>query len=159
MLVADGAALPALARILEQTAPGVRSKVVVEVPDADHHLALPDYPRADVTWRHGGNGHGPSRLQEAVESLPRPEGVGYVWVCGETRVLRGVRGHLRRTLGLPASAYKAVGYWTDNAEQWRAGYDALDEATRSSLEVMWESDRDEDEIEAEYDQRLAALGL
>ena len=159
MLVADCAALPALARILDQTDPRVRTRVVIEVPDANHHLDLPYHPRSEVTWVHGGNGHGQSRLQEVVASLPRPDGVGYVWVSGETRVLRGIRSHLRRTLGLPASAYKAIGYWTDNAEQWRANYDALDEATRKSLEVMWESGRDEDEIEAEYDERLAALGL
>ncbi len=101
MLVADCAALPALARILDQTDPRVRTRVVVEVPDADHHLDLPYHPRTEVTWVHGGNGHGQSRLQEAVESLPRPDGVGYVWVSGETRVLRGIRSHLRRTLGLP----------------------------------------------------------
>jgi hypothetical protein len=47
----------------------------------------------------------------------------------------------------------------DGPGSYRASYDALDEATRSSLEVMWESDRDEDEIEAEYDGRLVALGL
>lgn len=159
ILVADCAALPALARILEQTGPEVRTRVVVEVPDAGHHLALPQHPRVEVTWLHGGNGHGPSRLQDVVASLPRPEGVGYVWISGETRVLRGVRKHLRRTLGLPASAYKAVGYWTENAEQWLAQYGALDDDTRASLEALWESDRDEDEIEAEYDERLAALGL
>jgi NADPH-dependent ferric siderophore reductase len=75
---------------------------------------------------HGGNGHGASRLTEVVESIRRPEGVGYVWVSGETSELRGVRRHLPRTLGLPASAYRAVGYWTENAQQWNARYQALE---------------------------------
>ena len=74
-------------------------------------------------------------------------------------MLRDVRRHLRRDLGLPASGYKAVGYWTENAEQWQARYRALDDDTRSSLEALWQQDRDEAEIESEYDERLAALGL
>jgi len=159
ILVADCAALPALSRILEQTDPGVRCRVVVEVPDAGHQPELPGHRCAEITWVHGGNGHGASRLTEVVESIRRPKGVGYVWVSGETRELRGVRRHLRRTLGLPASAYRAVGYWTENAQQWNARYQALDDETRTALSGLWDSDRSDDEIEEEYDERLTALGL
>ena len=159
ILVADCAALPALSRILEQTDPGVRCRVVVEVPDAGHQPELPSHRCAEITWVHGGNGHGASRLTEVVESIRRPKGVGYVWVSGETRELRGVRRHLRRTLGLPASAYRAVGYWTENAQQWNARCQALDDETRTALSGLWASDRSDDEIEEEYDERLTALGL
>jgi NADPH-dependent ferric siderophore reductase len=160
ILVCDLAGLPALARIVEQTPPEVRTRAVVEVPDEHHRLELPAHPRAEVTWTYGGNGHAPSMLEEIVRSLPRPtDPCGYTWVSGETRTLRGVRHYLRRELGMPASAYKAVGYWTDRAEEWNARYAAVDAATRSSLEALWDSDLAEDEIEYEYDRRLAALGL
>lgn len=158
VLVADAAGLPALCRILEQTAPQVRNRVVVEVPDVSHRITLPDHPRAEVTWIDSTDGR--SRLEEAVRSLPAPtEAGGYLWVAGESRVLRGVRKYLRRELGLPATRYKAVGYWIENGEAWRAGYDGLDAETRGSLEALWATDRPEDEIEAEYDERLTALGL
>ncbi len=160
VLVTDCAGLPALARILEQTPETVRNRVVVEVPGEEHRIDLPEHPNADVTWIHGGNGDAPSRLEEVVRSLPRPEAAGgYVWVAGETRVLRGVRRYLRRELGLPASRFKAVGYWTDRAEEWHQRYDALDDATRRSLEALWAEDRPEEDIEADYDERLTALGL
>lgn len=160
VLVADCAALPALARIIEQTPASVRNRVVVEVPGEEHQVDLPAHPLTELTWIHGGNGHGPSRLEEVVRSLPRPDASGgYVWVAGETRVLRGVRRYLRRELGLPASRYRAVGYWTEDAEAWNERYDALDDTTRRSLEAMWTQDRHEEDIEAEYDDRLTALGL
>ena len=116
-------------------------------------------PSLEVVRIVAGNGHGPSRLPEVVESLARPDGVGYVWVGGESKALRGVRRHLRHVLGLPATAYKSVGYWIEDAEKWHEDYDALDADTRAALDQLWESGRPEDEIEDEYDERLTALGL
>ena len=37
-----------------------------------------------------------------------------------------MRRYLRRELGLPSTAYKTDGYWTDGAERWQDRYDALD---------------------------------
>jgi len=156
LLVADTAALPALARIVEQTPDGVRTRAVVEVAGPEHRL---DLPGAEVTWVYGGNGHGPSRLEDAIRSLPLPGEGGYVWVAGETKALRGVRKYLRREVGLPATAYKAIGYWIADAEQWYERYEGLDDETRASLEALWDEDRPEDELEDEYDERLTALGL
>lgn len=158
-LVADCAALPAAARLIETAPTGVRTRAYLEVPDSRHRMPLAVPPGVEVTWIHGGNGHGPSRLEQIVRGLPRDEGVGYVWVAGETKALRGVRKFLRRELGLPSSAYKTVGYWTDGAERWRAKYEALDTRTKAELEKIWESGADEGEIEIVYDERLARLGL
>jgi NADPH-dependent ferric siderophore reductase len=160
VLVADCAGLPAAARLLETTAAAVPTRLIAEVPDEDHYLRLDVPAGAEVTWVHGGNGHGPSRLADIVRSLPRPEpGVDYLWVAGETRILRDVRRYLRTELGLPAHAYKTVGYWTDGAESWRARYDALDAEIRASLEALWTADADPADIEIRYDERLARLGL
>ena len=158
-LVADCAGLPAAARLLESAPPGVRTRAVLEVRGPAHRLDLTAGPEAEITWIYGGNGHCASRLEHVVRSLPRPGGIGYVWVAGETRELRGVRRCLRRELGLPSTAYKTVGYWTDGADKWRDRYDALDAETRAALEAIWDSGADEGEIEIEYDERLATLGL
>jgi NADPH-dependent ferric siderophore reductase len=158
-LIADCAGLPAAARLLESAPALVRTRAIVEVPGPAHRLDLAVPPGSEVTWIDGGNGHGPSRLEQVVRSLPRPPGIGYVWVAGETRELRGVRRYLRRELGLPSTAYKTVGYWTDGAERWRAEYDPLDAEIKASLEAIWEIDADLGDIEIQYDERLARLGL
>ena len=158
VLVADAAGMPAAMRLVEST-PGVRTRLVLEVPDASHQQPVPQRDDLETIWVHGGNGHAPSRIEEIVRSLPRPDERGYVWVAGETRVLRAVRKYLRRELGLPASAYSIVGYWVEHGEAWRERYDALDDATRASLEALWESDRDPEEIEDDYDAELTRLGL
>ncbi|MFG1921842.1 siderophore-interacting protein [Cryptosporangium sp. NPDC048952] len=159
LLVADFAALPAAARLLENTPAGVRTRAILEVPGPEHHIPLDVRQGTDVTWLHGGNAHGPSKLEQIVRSMPRPDGVGYVWVAGETREMRNVRKYLRRELSLPATAYKTVGYWTDGAEKWRDRYDALDAKTKASLEAIWASDADVADIEIQYDEKLARLGL
>ena len=159
-LVADCAAIPAAARLIEGAPRGVRTRAILEVPDPAHRLDLTAAPGVEVTWIYGGNGHGPSRLEQVVRSLPRPaDGVGYVWVAGETKELRGVRKYLRRELELPSSAYKTVGYWTDGAEKWRDRYESLDAETKTALDAIWETDADLGDIEIKYDEQLARLGL
>lgn len=79
-------------------------------------------------------------------------------MAGETTALRGVRRHLRLELGLPATAYKAVGYWTVRAEDWNASYNALDADTRAASRRSGRRTGPRG-IEDEYDARLTALGL
>lgn len=160
LAVTDASGLPALARILEELPTGVRARVFVEVPGAayEQDLALPD--GGELHWIHGGNGHGPSRLDEIVRASVRPAGTGYIWVAGETRVTRAVRRHVRHELGLPASAYKVVGYWTDAVEEWTERYEALPADVYARLEVLWDDPtRDEEDIEDEYDDTLERFGL
>jgi len=159
LLVADFAALPAAARLIESAPAGVRTRAVLEVPGPEHHVDLDVRPGTEITWLHGGNGHGASRLEQVVRSMPHPDGVGYVWVAGETRELRSVRKYLRRELGLPATAYKTLGYWTDGAEKWRDRYESLDAETKASLEAIWSSGADVADIEIQYDETLSRLGL
>lgn len=159
VLVTDLTGLPAATRILQQTDPRVRSRLIVEAPSAAQRFADEIPAAVDVQWVTGGNGVAPSRIEQLVRGLDRPEGVGYLWVVGESRVLRGVRKHVRHELGQPASSYKIVAYWTENAEDWNARWAALDEVVRDDLIALWDTDRPEEEIEDEYHARLAELGL
>lgn len=159
VLVTDLTGLPAATRLLQQTDPRVRSRLVVETPSAEQRFGDEIPAAVEVQWITGGNGVAPSRIEQVVRGLERPDGVGYVWVVGESRVLRGVRKHLRHELGLPASSYKVVAYWTENAEDWNARWAALDAEVRDELIAMWETDRPEEEIEDEYHARLQELGL
>lgn len=159
-LLADETGLPAVARLIEQAPPGIRTRAVVEVADRSHQLTIDHGGDTELTWVRAGNGRSPSRLPELVRTLELPDdGSGYVWVAGETKALREVRKHLRRERGLPAMAYRVVGYWTGEAEAWRARYDALPAEVRDGLARMWEDDRPADEIEDDYIARLESLGL
>ena len=159
VLVTDLTGLPAATRILQQTDPRVRSRLVVETPSTAQRFAEEIPAAVDVQWVTGGNGVAPSRIEQLVRGLEWPAGVGYLWVVGESRVLRAVRKHVRHELGRPASTYKIVAYWTENAEEWNARWAALDAAVRQELEDLWASERDEEEIEDEYFARLTELGL
>ncbi|MEI5676249.1 MULTISPECIES: siderophore-interacting protein [unclassified Nocardioides] len=159
VLVTDLTGLPAATRILQQTDPRVRSRLIVEAPSAAQRFGDEIPSAVDVQWVTGGNGVAPSRIEQLVRGLEQPEGVGYLWVVGESRVLRNVRKHVRHELGRPASSYKIVAYWTENAEEWNARWAALDPTVRKELEDMWDTERDEEEIEDEYFARLTELGL
>lgn len=159
VLVADATGLPAACRLMAQAPPEVRTRVWLEVPSHAHRLDVSPSSHVALTWLYGGNGRGPSRLEQIVRELERPDEPGYVWVAGETRVLRGVRRHLRHELGLPASAYKAVGYWVDRGEEWQQRWSELGDDVRAELDALWDSGRDQEEIEDEVTERLERLGL
>ncbi len=160
LLVADATGLPAALRLVEQTPPGVRTRAVIEVATPDDRQPIDLPPDADLQWVYGGNGHGPSRLDQIVRGTDLPDGPGYVWVAGEARATRMARKYLRHERGLPGTAYKVVGYWTAAAEAWRRKYEELPESTRSALAAMWDdATRDAEEIEDEYEDALERLGL
>jgi NADPH-dependent ferric siderophore reductase len=160
LLVADATGLPAALRLAEQALPDVRTRVVLEVAGPDDRQDIDRPGNTELQWVHGGNGHGPSRLADIVRSAELPDGPGYVWVAGEARSTRAVRRYLRHELRLPASAYKIVGYWTENSEAWMRQYEELPESTRSALAAMWDdATRDEEEIEDDYQAALERLGL
>lgn len=163
VLVADLTGLPAVARIAAEAPPGVRTRVVIEVPGDDERLPLDVGPDVEVTWVTGGNGHGPSALGQLVRGvvdrrLPLDE--GYVWVAGETVALRDVRKYLRRELGLPATRFKVVGYWTP-IEGWDSKFAALPDSVQKELDAIWsESEAEEaEDVQVRFEERLDQLGL
>lgn len=160
LLVADSTGLPAALRLAQQAPAGVRTRVVIEVADAHDEQQLPVGDGVELAWVHGGNGRGPSRLEEIVRASDFPEAPGYVWVAGEARVTRAVRRYLRHELRLPSRAYKVVGYWTENAELWLERYEALPEDLRIRLRAMWDDEtRDVEDVTDEYEATLESHGL
>ncbi|WP_369808056.1 siderophore-interacting protein [Leucobacter chinensis] len=140
LLAADLTAVPAALRIAAGST-GLHTRLVIEIPgEADRFD--PELPEnVEVTWVIGGNGTGPSRLGEIVRSAVGATQTldgGYIWVAGETAALRDVRKYLRRELGLEASRYKVIGYWTPVAD-WDEKYAALPEAVKRELAQIWEA--------------------
>lgn len=161
MFLADATGLPALGRLIEQLPAGTRARAVVEVADASHEQVIESDADVEFVWLHGcGNGVGPSRLLEALQSGPLPEGSGYVWVAGETKMQRAVRRYLRQDLKLPGSAYTVIGYWTDNGEEWDNKWAALSEESKAKLEEIWATDDGDEEAKRDlYEEALESIGL
>ncbi|OLT54598.1 hypothetical protein BJF89_16390 [Corynebacterium sp. CNJ-954] len=112
-LIADLAGLPALARILEDTAPGIEVTAVVEVLSPGDLDYLPHHPRLDLVPLIGsGNGVTASRLTDHVQQMPGLETASYHWIAAETTQVRHFKKHLRG-LGVDKAQCVAVGYWTD----------------------------------------------
>jgi len=148
-------ALPAIGRIVEESAGDVRTIVHVEIPDpADAQ----DLPGAEVTWHHTPGPARGSRLGEIVEGITLPDGVGYVYVAGEASATRAARGHLRAR-GLPRGSYGVVGYWRADVERWNATVAASGVDIAAIYHRALAEGEDEEEIRFRYGQGLADAGL
>lgn len=163
VLVSDLTGLPAIARIAASTPGEVRTRIVVEVAAESDRVPLERFTDADITWVLGGNGHGPSTLGQIVRSIVDdrlPLAEGYIWVAGETVALRDVRKYLRKELGLPASQFKVVGYWTPVAD-WDSKYAALPETVQRELDAIWADAADDEPEDTQllFESRLDQLGL
>ncbi|MEE1649941.1 siderophore-interacting protein [Brachybacterium sp. J144] len=161
LLVADEPALPAALRLAELTADQVETTLLVEIRGRGYELAPETEVAGPATfrWLRGtGNGAAPSEL---VSALRREELAAdtYVWVAAETRLIRQARTYLRHELGLPATMYKCVGYWTDRAEQWRARYAELGAPFQEQVDALYASDRDIEEIVDEVQRLFQEAGL
>lgn len=158
LLIADEPALPAALRIAELTAGDVETVILAEVRGPDYQLtAAAD--NVQYTWLRGtGNGHAPSELLPALRRLPIDDET-YVWVAGETRLTRTARAYLRHERAHASDGQKSIGYWTDNAEEWRAKYDAMGEEFQDKVRALYDSDRDTEDIVDEVFRLYDAAGL
>jgi NADPH-dependent ferric siderophore reductase len=159
VLACDATGLPALGRVLETISPNIQTRVIVEVAEISHRQELVAAAPISLTWLEGGNGVGPSRLEEAVRSVPLPGRPGYLWVAGEQKVVRGVRRYARQELKLGPERYEIVGYWVAQQAEWDAGWKALDPAVRERIEAAWASNRDPEEVRDEVDAAFEQHGL
>ncbi|BAU94525.1 siderophore-iron utilization protein [Corynebacterium suranareeae] len=159
VLFADEPALPAALRIAELTASEIDTELIIEVRGAGYQL-LADIPGVSYTWlRRTGNGLAPSGLVSALERTDIDDDT-YVWVAAETRVTRQARKYLRHERKLSSEMYKTMGYWTDNAEEWRARYEELGEEFHAKLRELWaDQDRDPEEITDETQRLYESVGL
>lgn len=112
ILLGDITALPAIARIVTESADEVPTRAVIEIPDPGDEQDWPAAQRAELRWVHNpALGAAPSRLADLVRELELPPGNGYVYVAGETGATRAARRYLRQELKLPNENFGVVGYW------------------------------------------------
>lgn len=104
LVIADETALPAAGAIAESV-PDVH--VIAEVGDPEDELDL----AAPVTWLHRGRptGTGEQMVSRLASMDLSPEGL-YVWVAGESGMVKAVRRHMV-SRGVPKKQIYFCGYW------------------------------------------------
>ncbi|SOB99323.1 siderophore-interacting protein [Rhodobacter maris] len=109
LLIGDETALPAIARRIEEMAPGtpVTSLVAVEGPAEEQRIRT---AAAHVgLWVHRTDPTDAAGLCAALARIPLSEGT-FVWIAAEAGVAKALRAALTDR-GHPASWLKAAGYW------------------------------------------------
>lgn len=118
LLVGDEAAIPAIARRLEELPAGARVIVCIEVADTSGELALPSAADVEIVWVHrdgGPRGRPEALTAAAVAAAGRIDPTdAYVWVACEFSVARSMRAAL-----LAARAFNPK--WMKVASYWRLG--------------------------------------
>lgn len=163
LLVGDATALPAIARILEEASAGERFTVVIELGSMADARELPTRAAAQVEWRLGGNGIGPSLLVDAaaaaIDSFLAEGVTPYVWVACESAVSRRIRTLARVERGLPTSALRIVGYWHADQEKIMTVWNSLTDEQRLTYDSVWREDRTDEENWIEAEPLLRSLGV
>ncbi len=157
LLVGDVTALPAIGRIVEETASTVATTVLVEVPHREDEQVLDG---AAVTWVHrpepatAGTG-----MEALVRSAELPDGPGYVYVAGEAAATRAVRRYLRHEAGMPTGSYGVIGYWRVDGERWNRRFAASGVDAMALYAAAQAAGSDEEEVRDIYERKLADVGL
>ncbi|MFJ9581371.1 siderophore-interacting protein [Streptomyces sp. NPDC101191] len=105
----DETALPAVSAILEWLPADTRAHVYLEVPHSGDRTELATEADATVTWLVREEG-APSAV-EAIAAAELPGTDPYVWIAGESGVVKALRRHFVRERGLDRRRVTFVGYW------------------------------------------------
>lgn len=127
LILGDDAALPAIGRILDELAPGIRARVLVEVDGAADRLPLADRDNVDLIWLHrDGRAPGTAGLLAAAMRDLDPAALGpdlYLWAGCEFSDFRAIRGIARKEWKMTKDRHLVVAYWRRGA----AGGDGSDD--------------------------------
>ena len=79
---------------------------------------------------------------------------------GSEDALRDVRKYLRKELGLPATRFKVVGYWTP-ITAWDEKFAALPASVQQELDAIWSAveDAEPEDVQIRFEEQLDRLGL
>jgi NADPH-dependent ferric siderophore reductase len=113
LLAADDTGVPAALAILESLPADHRAIALLEVADGREEQPIDSPADVDVRWlsRDGRPPGTTTLLPDALRKLELPPGRGQVWGAGESRAMRRVRDHVRRSRGIAKEAVSVLGYW------------------------------------------------
>lgn len=113
VLLADHAALPAVAAILEALPAGLRALVIVELQDPRDALELDSAAELEIRWL-PECGAPCEQLVAAARELTLPDGSGEVWVGCEASSMRQIRARMLGELGIDPRSLYTRAYWKQN---------------------------------------------
>lgn len=120
-LLGDEAALPAIGRIVEGLAPGIRATLLIEVDGPADEQAFDAGADVAVRWLHrnGAAAGTTDLLLRALRdiALPADPSTVSVWAGVEHQAFHAIRDHLREDRGLPRSRHSVVAYWRRDSAQ------------------------------------------
>jgi NADPH-dependent ferric siderophore reductase len=110
VFLADHAALPAVAAILESLPAGLHTLVVVELQDPQDALQLESEAELEIRWltEAGAPCH---QLIAAARELTLPDGGGEIWVGCEAGQMRRIRAHMLDELHVGPGSLHTRAYW------------------------------------------------
>jgi NADPH-dependent ferric siderophore reductase len=110
LFLADHAALPAVAAILESLPAGVSALVIVELQDPQDALELESAAELEIRWL-TESGAPCAQLVSAARDLRLPAGNGEVWVGCEAASMRQIRAHMLNELQVGPRSLHTRAYW------------------------------------------------
>jgi NADPH-dependent ferric siderophore reductase len=122
LLVADEAALPAVAAALDALPDDAAVDVYVEVADADHQIPLRQTTRTRLTWVHRGDRPYGAPLAAAVRQDWMPHAGAQVFVHGNAELVKDLRRYLFVDQQHDRRLVSISGYWRTglNEDGWQS---------------------------------------
>lgn len=112
LLFGDETALPGIARRLEELPAGQQAIAFIEVDNASEEIAIDTNADVTLTWLHR-NGAAPGTtklLEDAIRTLPKPDGTVYTLAGGEASSLRPIRAYMKEA-GYDPELTHFSGHW------------------------------------------------
>lgn len=112
LLIGDEAALPAIGRRIEEASPEAQITAIVSVPGPEDEQTLRTRATLDCRWIHRplSKAHEADAVIAALGEVDISADT-FVWIAGETHMVRAVRAHLLTARGIDKDWVKAAGYW------------------------------------------------
>jgi NADPH-dependent ferric siderophore reductase len=113
-LAGDETAVPAIKRFAAQMPVDATGRILIEVPDTGHELAIAAPSGVTVAFMHRGaetGGAALARTLDAIDRHERPDGDVFVFVAAEQQIVRPGRALALERWGLDADHCIIKGYW------------------------------------------------
>lgn len=111
LLGGDESAIPAIGQLLEVLPETIDVTVHVEVAAPDARIALPEHPRASITWHDlAPDAPAGDALVEAIRTAVLRDDE-LVWAAGEAAAMQRIRRYLFDERAVPRNRTTIRGYW------------------------------------------------
>lgn len=123
LLAGDETAVPAIRRFTHLMDDDAVGRILIEVADATHELAVPTPPGVAVEQVHRGERPAGSALAARLDALAaddRPAGSVFAFVAAEQTIVRHGRALLVDRWGLAPDGFVVKGYWKRGEAEYHA---------------------------------------